>query len=554
MSLLKLAKTHSSFKFFGMLIALAVVNTIWSSLLLLLINSAVNQEKIPFAQGYDWQLFVVLILLSFAASKLFQNYMIKISNDVAYNLNISIFNNLRFADFESFKKIGKERVYTSITDAYTLASFPQSFIEILNNGITFLVVLVYFFFISVYGGLLILGVIMCLAVLFYIRNERISQKLNELRDLSEGYHENIHDLLNGFENIKMSSVKNDNIYFKFLKDNREKVRSLNIKTSKQYYDNELTGTYSWYLIIGFIIFLLPVLITISPNYVSNYIVTILFLLGPLNSLIGLIPNITKMNIALQRIESFDAELQAKELVQIGHGKGFANEGVVEKIMLKNVAYEYYDAKKQQIFKLGPINASFEAGELVFITGGNGSGKTTLLNLISGLTSPSSGEILMNDTRINTENVQAYRDGMSAILSKDYLFKNNYAGYDFIRQRSELDEYIELMQLSEVVRIDAQNEFIFTDLSKGQQKRLAMVHALMESKPILILDEWAAEQDPEFRKFFYHELLDRFKKKGKTVILVTHDDRYFHLADKVLKMEFGKLISIEDEKLNVLVES
>ena len=80
------------------------------------------------------------------------------------------------------------------------------------------------------------------------------------------------------------------------------------------------------------------------------------------------------------------------------------------------------------------------------------------------------------------------------------------------------------------------------LSSGERKRLALVLSLLEDKPILLLDEWAAEQDPPFRRKFYHEILPWLKRQGKTVVAVTHDDDHYDVADRVLRMQFGKFVS------------
>jgi len=256
MEFFKLLQNRSG-TFYFLLGLLAIVNSVWSSLLLILINNTINRKSIPLFQGYEWLVFVILIVCAFLASKYFQNYMIALTHSAAYEMNMSIFNSLRFASYQSFKKIGNQRVYSSISDAYTLGSFPQSFIEIFNSAIILSIVLIYFFFISVIGGLVVIVFMTGLGLLFYFRNEKISKGLNELRDLSEGYHQNIHDLLNGFANVKMSRKHNDNIYHKFLDINRKAVRDLSIKTSRQYYANELSGTFSWYVVIGFVIFVLP---------------------------------------------------------------------------------------------------------------------------------------------------------------------------------------------------------------------------------------------------------------------------------------------------------
>lgn len=78
------------------------------------------------------------------------------------------------------------------------------------------------------------------------------------------------------------------------------------------------------------------------------------------------------------------------------------------------------------------------------------------------------------------------------------------------------------------------------MSTGQKKRLAYIASVLEDKQIYVFDEWAADQDPEFRKYFYEVLLQDLKQKGKTIIAVSHDDRYFSAADKVIKLEYGSI--------------
>ena len=100
--------------------------------------------------------------------------------------------------------------------------------------------------------------------------------------------------------------------------------------------------------------------------------------------------------------------------------------------------------------------------------------------------------------------------------------------------------LRLMKLDDVIT-DDKEESARRKFSKGQSKRMSMIFALLEKKPILILDEWAADQDPHFRKYFYEELIPMFKAQGKTVVAVTHDDAYFHLANRIIKFDYGSII-------------
>jgi multidrug/microcin transport system ATP-binding/permease protein len=97
-----------------------------------------------------------------------------------------------------------------------------------------------------------------------------------------------------------------------------------------------------------------------------------------------------------------------------------------------------------------------------------------------------------------------------------------------------------MQLEKIV-LDDKDASARRKFSKGQSKRMSLIFALLENKPILVLDEWAADQDPHFRKFFYEELIPKLKREGKTIIAVTHDDAYFNQADRIIKFDYGKIV-------------
>jgi putative ATP-binding cassette transporter len=108
---------------------------------------------------------------------------------------------------------------------------------------------------------------------------------------------------------------------------------------------------------------------------------------------------------------------------------------------------------------------------------------------------------------------------------------------------QVNALLERMQLdTKTAYVDGR--FTSLNLSTGQRKRMGLLIALLEDKPICVFDEWAAEQDPEFRSYFYEELLHQLKEEGKTIIAVSHDDRYFHHADKIIKMEYGQLVKID----------
>ncbi|MFD4458988.1 ATP-binding cassette domain-containing protein [Nocardia sp. NPDC058480] len=188
------------------------------------------------------------------------------------------------------------------------------------------------------------------------------------------------------------------------------------------------------------------------------------------------------------------------------------------------------------FRLGPIDLVFEPGQITFIVGGNGSGKSTLAKLITGLYVPRSGSLSLNGERIDHDNIEWYRQNSSAVFTDFHLFED-YLGFDRPGIDAEVQRYLDELQIAHKVTVQ-DGRLSTVDLSQGQRKRLALLTALLEDRQIYVFDEWAADQEPRFRDVFYHEILTDLKRRGKTVIVITHDDRYFGCADQLVKLDLG----------------
>jgi len=199
-----------------------------------------------------------------------------------------------------------------------------------------------------------------------------------------------------------------------------------------------------------------------------------------------------------------------------------------------------DVDGNATFQVGPIDGEIRRGEVLFLIGGNGGGKTTLLKLFTALYQPTEGAIYIDGARVGPVNIQSYRDLFSAVFSDFYLFDKLYGLSETDPER--VNALLELMGIADKTAF-SEGRFTNIQLSTGQRKRLALVVSYLEDKPIYVFDEVAADQDPEFRRYFYERLLPEMKKVGKTVVVVSHDDRYFHAGDRILQMDYGKLSAV-----------
>jgi putative ATP-binding cassette transporter len=296
---------------------------------------------------------------------------------------------------------------------------------------------------------------------------------------------------------------------------------------------------AFYSLVGLMVFVVPMFTADFHAVALPGTMAALFLIGPIGTVATAIPAIDDAERALQSIRGVQARLR-EELAQRADEAAEALAAPVAEFALRDIRFSYGSSNGDPGFSVGPLSASFRAGQITFITGGNGSGKSTLMKLLTGLVPAQGGELLIGGAPLRRSQMQAWRDSIAAVFADYHLFARLY-GVD-ARALERAPELLRRLEMQDKASI-ADGAFSTTDLSAGQRKRLALIAALLEDKPVLVLDEWAADQDPHFRKVFYEEILPRLRAEGKIVICVTHDDRWFGMADQILHMAEGRLEAV-----------
>jgi putative ATP-binding cassette transporter len=310
-----------------------------------------------------------------------------------------------------------------------------------------------------------------------------------------------------------------------------------------------------FIIIGLVLFALPAWKNFSPQVLTGYAINTLYMMTPLQVILSALPALGRASVALRKVQDLGISL-FEDPSEESSSTPVASEQSWHLLELVSVAHTYYRESEDDSFMLGPLDIRFLPGELVFLTGGNGSGKTTLMKLLTGLYLPESGQIILDGEPVAAQSLERYRQLFSTVFSDFYLFES-LLGLNAPELDDRARRYLIDLHLDHKVRVE--NGVLSTlALSQGQRKRLALLTAYLEDRPFYIFDEWAADQDPVFKALFYTQLLPDLKRRGKTVLVISHDDKYYYVADRIIKLDRGKIESdsrlaypMEEETQNLI---
>lgn len=387
-------------------------------------------------------------------------------------------------------------------------------------------------------------------VTFLLPYGRMGRLLSPLRERIATSHRLIEDLRRGLKDLLQSPERGrDFIDRQFEPATREEGRLLTRITIWE------TVAGRWgelYLMLGLgaLIFTLPALGIATFAEFGIFIFITFFLLAPLGTIASSVTVARRVRHSIAEITATGIDLDRPLSVHVGHAQDPAQH--LPDLRLINTTYTYTANGKSAPFSLGPINLIFDRAEIIFVTGGNGSGKSTFQKVLTGLYSPTDGEIHRDHSPLTTPEIEAYRELFTVVFADTHIFPV-LLGEAAAATDENIRQLIKEVELDSVVSVTA-GRFSTITLSTGQRKRLALVQALASTKPIFVFDEWAADQDPHFRRLFYDVFLPRLRDQGKLVLAITHDELYFNRADRIIHLRDGQLASDERQPAYVGGES
>lgn len=514
-------------------LAASVVSGATTAGAIALINAAIAQLAAGIGAGLVAGFFGLAIaaLLSSVTARVL---LVRLSQDAVFRLQMGLSRQILAAQLRQLEALGTPRLLAGLSeDVQAIATAVYLLPPICISLAIVVGCFAYIAWLSpaVFAGVSVLAVAAGWSCRWLLRRGRAY--LGQARGVQDRLFVLFEALTRGNAELKLNARRREDFLRSELQVSAERYRSFSVRGLVLYATTDSWGKLIFFLAIAFVLFGLPQLLAVDTDAISGFVLTFAFVVGPLENIVNKLPLVSRASVALQNLEVLrDALSDRAESLEM------PDEPLQQwsSLHLKQVTYTYRIAEGE--FTLGPVDLTLVPGEIVFIVGGNGSGKSTLAKLLLGLYEPTSGEIWLDDCAIAAANRPWYRQHFSAVFADFYLFER-LLGFDDPNLEARALAYLEQLQLSRKVTF-AGDRFSTTSLSQGQRKRLALLVAYLEDRPLYLFDEWAADQDPQFREVFYRKLLPELRERGKTVVAITHDDAYFSCGDRVIELDYGRI--------------
>lgn len=535
-----------------MIIVLSILSAIGNSIIIFIINEALNrtlgQESRRAGIESGLYLYYLLGIVLFTVSAMIvRKKLITITSAIVYDKRIEIINRVISAPFGQFEAMEDGKIHAALNnDTETVSGFVNAFVNGLTGVITLVTCFIYLGTLNLLGMVCSVFMIGLAVGLFLVVSSAAEKKFEQNRDIQNIFFKYINDMISGFKELYINKLKQKE-FKEDMQKSCEAYRDTRVEGEFKFVGVSILGEILYIGVVGIVVFTFPILFpNLQDNTLRNYVLVYLYMGGIVNQEIFLVPGIMRVLVSWRRINQFIDEItfkenRIKEPLPVNSRKELV-------LRLEGARFQYKNDSGEK-FAVGPVHCEFNSGEIVFISGGNGSGKSTLAKLITGLYRPDEGAITVNGQAVEPEELGSY---FSIIFSDFHIFERLY-GIEHEKKAEEIQRYLDILRISDKVQV-ADGRFNSLKLSTGQRKRLALLVSYLEDRPACLFDEWAADQDPEFRKFFYKSLLPELKARGKMVIAITHDDRYFNAADKLIKMETGQIIECRENSEDLDLET
>ncbi|MBD2311489.1 cyclic peptide export ABC transporter [Desertifilum sp. FACHB-1129] len=526
---------RSSWGMLAIAIGTGFVSGISSASLIAIISLAVSQGSAESLRLAAWG-FAGIAFIALITSIISQMTLIRLAQQAIFQLRLTLCQQILGSELTHLEGLGIPRLMATLTDDVQAVTDAVRLVPFLCIDLaTVAGCLAYINWLSfrVFVLVCLLTVVALGSCRWLLRRgKRLLAKAREQQDI---LFANFRTVTEGTKELKLHYWRRQAFLQEDLQPTAGRFRRYSVDGLTLFAVTSSWGKLIFFFAVGFVLFALPQFMQLPAETLSGYVLTFTYLMLPMERLVNQLPILSRASIALEKIQSLGLSLaNSAEQVSVPTDIHYTWQA----LSLQGVTHRYRGESEDSHFTLGPVDLKLQPGELVFIVGGNGSGKSTLAKLITGLYIPEAGEIYLDGKRITSENREWYRQHFSAIFADFYLF-DRFLGIDTLNLEAQAQAYLQQLRLDHKVRLEA-GRLSTTALSQGQRKRLALLTAYLEDRPIYLFDEWAADQDPVFKELFYTELLSKLRDRGKAILVISHDDHYFHLADRIIKLDYGQV--------------
>ena len=504
---------------------------------------AIISQEIAFRGDITYRflgLFLILVVAVLSTEWFAHRKIIELGAQLVRDLQLRLTYQVLQAPIHWVETTGFARVIAAVgTDIRTVSLGINQLPKALLGGPVTIGCLLYLAWLSPFAlGVLLLFMAPFMLILVYLirRARSIVRNSYHIRD---SQYQAVEDLVKGGKELRLNhdraaAFMNDQVVF-----STDGVKDADIRFRKFFAANLILSN-GIYFVFVLAVFALIALDQVSIEILAGYVVVLLYMRSAVLTILGSVPYWSQANVALQKIGSLGFSLEDLMRAERPQGPPPSPLSVSApfEISLAGATHRYKRERDDAPFLLGPVDLTFRSGELVFIVGHNGSGKTTLLKLLLGLYTPEQGALSLNGQEINESSIRGYQNLFSAVFADFHLFTELFA-LSSPEQEARANYYLERLQLQDKVSI-MDGVLSTINLSSGQRKRLALLVSYIEDRPILVFDEWAESQDPEFTRVFYEEILPDLRSQGKLVIVISHDAQYFPVGDRLIELENGQV--------------
>jgi len=494
----------------------------------------------PSATGTLAWAFFALCVASASARAIAQIAMVKVGQGAIARLSLHLVRHTLVLPLRAFETIDSSALLSALTDDIALIANAMVGLPHLCINIPIVIACL------VYTGWLAPRSMACgvvfaaLAIVAYVvvsaRGMKALRRARERQALLVGH---FRTLIGGFRELKVHRGRREAYLAESLEPTMASARMEMVSGLAHFAAAEGWGQLAYFGFIGFLLFAAPLIEPISRPTLVSAVLVVLYLMTPLDIILTWVPVLGRAQVSLRRVQALIPTLEGHGDEGDGPPAPVKRLALRDSICLEGVTFTYRDGDDDSAFLLGPIDLTLRPGELVILAGGNGSGKTTLVKLLAGLYRPESGHVRLDGHRLGDEDREAMRQLFSIVFADGHLFRDFLGlGADGIAKLAR--DRLEQLGLTPLVSVQG-STFSTLDLSQGQRRRLALLGALLEDRPICIFDEWAANQDPSFKQIFYQKLLPELRAAGKALLVISHDESHFDVADRVIRLQDGCIL-------------